>query len=204
MARFDAVILAAGLSSRMGARNKLLLKIRGTPMLVRVVRNYLDAIDGSVTLVTGQEAEALEKAVAHLPIKIQRNLAFEKGQQSSVVAGLSVPSGGAATLLGLGDQPMLSADDLRWLMDAHAAAPSKITIPQHEGQRGNPIVIPASMRPRMLADPKSAGCRAFTRENPDLVRFAASPSVGFVVDIDTPEEYSTYLAMKGDTYGIAL
>ena len=193
MAEVDAIILAAGLSRRMGARNKLLIEIGGTPMVRRVVETYLGAIDGPVTVVTGHEAAHIVQALDGLPVGFVHNPDFAQGQQGSVAAGLRAPSTALATLIGLGDQPALTPDDLRALVTAHAAGdPAKITIPHNETTRGNPIVVPATLRARLLENPERPGCMRFTREHPELVQRPQLAAEGFYVDVDTPDAISAF------------
>jgi len=202
MAEANAIILAAGLSTRMGERNKLLLDSGGMPLIRRVVRAYCAALKGPIFVVTGFEATRISAAVNDLPVRTIHNPHFADGQQTSVVAGLSNVSPDGPTILGLGDQPELTADDLTWLIAQHSKAPDKITIPHDlNGTRGNPIVIPKALRAQMLASPKSPGCRKFTRENPHLVRKVQSPSSGFFVDVDTPDDYARLKARAHDHVG---
>jgi molybdenum cofactor cytidylyltransferase len=204
MAEAHAVILAAGFSRRMGARNKLLLDMGGVPMIKRVVQTYCRALKGDLYVVTGFERDQLASALAELPVKIVHNPRFADGQQTSVVAGLSQITGDAPTLLGLGDQPALSSDDIDWLIAQHALMPDKITIPRDAtGARGNPIVIPSALRAQMLANPKSPGCRKFTRENPDLVNMVQTSAPGFFADVDTPEDYTQFGQKMQDYAGDA-
>lgn len=189
MIQCDAILLAAGLSRRMGVQNKLLLKVGNEPMIAHVARNYLSAISGKVTVVTGYQADQIKRALSHLPVSFEHNPDFVDGQQASIVVGLRSQSGNRATLTGLGDQPMLRVDNLRWLLNVHQRDPSKVTVPYRCGQRGNPIVIPPYLRSIMLANPKSAGCRKFTRERPHSVTLANTASDGFFADVDTPEDY---------------
>ena len=187
--RCDAILLAAGLSSRMGDHNKMLLKLGGEPMIARVTNTYLSAITGSVTVITGYQANYIEKALSGLPVNFIYNPDFAAGQQSSVVVGLRNQSHMGPTLMGLGDQPLLLKEDLHWLLNVHQHNPSKVTVPHRCGQRGNPIVIPSDLRPMMLANPRSTGCRKFTQENPHLVTIVDTASDGFFTDVDTPEDY---------------
>lgn len=204
MAEFDAIVLAAGTSSRMGSKNKLLLDWRGAPLVAHTVRTYLEAADGPVTVVTGFEADLVRAALGDLPVTICHNAVYETGQQSSVIAGLGQPSSAGATLLGLADQPLFSADDLRWLMAAHKDKdPDKITVPVQNAARGNPIVIPSGLRTRMLENPKAPGCRRFTRDHPALVTMMMSASPGFFTDIDTPDDYAERLAQAGGCHEAA-
>ncbi|MEM1363184.1 MAG: nucleotidyltransferase family protein [Pseudomonadota bacterium] len=201
MNEFDAVILAAGLSKRMGAKNKLLLEWHGAPLIAQVVQTYVQALDGNVTVITGHEAEKLADALKELQVQIRYNAQYETGQQSSVVAALKQPSSAQSTIIGLGDQPLLTPDDLRWLMAAHRTQdPEKITVPLQNHVRGNPIIIPARLRAQILANPKSPGCRRFTRENPTLVSLVESNARGFFTDIDTPEDYTWHSQRMGGRY----
>ena len=47
-----AILLAAGQSRRMGAQNKLLLEIKGEPLVRRVARNYLKVLDGPLPMIS--------------------------------------------------------------------------------------------------------------------------------------------------------
>jgi molybdenum cofactor cytidylyltransferase len=195
MAEFDAVVLAAGLSKRMGAQNKLLLRWQGMPLIERVVRTYLAVVDGPVTVITGHEASQIGAALRGLPVALCHNADFETGQQSSVLTALKRPSDAKATLLGLGDQPLLTPDDLLWLMDQHRILDAdKISIPGRNGSRGNPIVIPHGLRSDLLENPKSPGCRRFTRDHPECVQMIDCASSGFFSDVDTPDDFAQLLA----------
>lgn len=193
MAKVGAIILAAGLSRRMEERNKMLLPIDGVPMIRHVVETYLAAVDGEICIVTGFEASRVEAALADLPVRIVHNVDFEQGQPFSVRAGLLEAPEVDHVLIGLGDQPQLTPNDLRALIAAHLATEgSKISIPFHNDQRGNPIVVPAQMRAQLLADKANPGCAKFTRAHPDQAQRIALDHPGFFHDIDTPTAYAAY------------
>ena len=191
MAEIDAIVLAAGLSRRMGETNKLLLDIGGIPMIRHVVQQYLGAVDGKVCVVTGFENARVEEAVSDLPVILLYNPEYQCGQQSSVLRGLNAASSSKGTLMGLGDQPALRVADLRLLiaaLDAH-----RITVPVRDEQRGNPILIPAGLRSELLEDRQNPGCRKFTRQNPDRVHMWSVDLDGFFDDVDTPDDYARLL-----------
>lgn len=193
MDKVDAIILAAGLSRRMHEHNKLLLPIAGKPMIRHVVETYLGAIDGEIRVVTGFESERIHGALADLPVRFVHNPEFEQGQPFSVRAGLLEAPLATHLLIGLGDQPQLTQGDLRALIAAHLAADvTKISIPFHEGTRGNPIIVPAHMRTQLLADEMNPGCAKFTRTKPDQAQHLAMPQSGFYNDIDTPAAFAAF------------
>lgn len=195
MRDITAIILAAGLSRRMGGRNKLLLHINGVPMIRHMVDTYRAVTDGPVLVVTGHEAETVAASLAGCDAQTVYNPAFADGQQTSVACGLRAAGGTEHILIGLGDQPRLTCGDLMDLLAAHKAAdPARISIPMMDERRGNPIVVPAVLRDRLLADPRSPGCKTFTRTQPEHVQFHALPSPGFYADVDTPEAYDALAA----------
>ncbi|TNJ48389.1 NTP transferase domain-containing protein [Phaeobacter sp. B1627] len=189
------ILLAAGQSLRMGARNKLLLPISGIPMIRHMVLCYRAASDGEVLVVTGHEAGAIEEAIAGTHARPLFNPDYAQGQQSSVICGLTNAAEAEAILIGLGDQPLLTPTDLRDLISAHrAAGGDKISIPMKEDQRGNPIVVPATLRARLLADPKGPGCKRFTRTQAEHVQPLQMTAPGFFADVDTPAAYAALTA----------
>lgn len=196
MDSFGAIILAAGLSRRMEDRNKLLLPIHGKPMIQHVVETYIAALNGQVYVVTGFESDRIEAALDGLPIQFVHNADFDAGRPFSVRAGLLKARGSQQYLIGLGDQPQLTKDDLRALIVAHLAGDvQKISIPRRNTTRGNPIVVPAAMRARLLADEANPGCGKFTRAHPELAQHIPMTQAGFFTDIDTPAAFETFEQM---------
>jgi molybdenum cofactor cytidylyltransferase len=187
------VLLAAGLSSRMGARNKLLIEIGGEPLVRRSARTYL-AAGTEVRVVVGYEAETVRAALAGLPLTLVENPGFAEGQQSSVHAGIdSIAEDYDALLVALADQAALTPEDIRGLLQAFAESDrAHILIPFHDGQRGNPVVFP----PQIIADIRASGraiaCREFIDANPQLTRRYEAPNDHFTVDIDTPEDLQAF------------
>ena len=196
MDSFGAIILAAGLSRRMEDRNKLLLPIHGKPMIQHVVETYIAALNGQICVVTGFESDRIKAALDGLPIKIVHNADFDAGQPFSVRAGLLKARGSQQYLIGLGDQPQLTTDELRTFVTAHFTADvQKISIPHQNTKRGNPIVVPAAMRARLLADEANPGCGKFTRAHPELAQHISMTQAGFFTDIDTPAAFEAFEQM---------
>ena len=162
--QYDAIILVEGLSSRMGSDNTLLLNVGPEPMLAHGTRTYLSACKGNFIVVTGYQVDLIETALAHLPVQFVHNPEFV-------------------------DQPILCVENLQLMLHVHQGEPSKVTVLYCGGQPGNPSVIPSDLRLIMLQNPKSAGCRKFTRKNLHLVKLIDMASSRFFADIDTPQEY---------------
>src|SRR2546428_8074564 len=86
-----AVVLAAGRSSRMG-RAKALLPIGDDTFLTRIVRTLLDAGVDDVVVVVGHDAESIVRdfSASGLPARFVVNREYDRGQLSSLLAGLAV------------------------------------------------------------------------------------------------------------------
>ena len=86
--RWSAVVLAAGTSSRMEGRNKMLLTIGDKPVIRHTVEQVVSAEPQEVVVVTGHQGREVGKLLADLPIKLQPNLRYEEGQMVSVAVGV--------------------------------------------------------------------------------------------------------------------
>jgi len=197
--RFSAIVLAAGASSRMRGVHKLLLPIGNEPLIRHTVRAVLEAKPQELIVVTGFQEPAIRSALAGLPIRMQSNPAFEQGQMSSVTAGLralTLPAD--AVMVCLADMALLSSGDYRDLVEVFARrAGRSIVVPRFEGQRGNPVIIEWSHLPVLLSGQRNLGCRKLIADHPQEVFAYDAPHDGFVVDIDTPEDYARVVRRVG-------
>lgn len=188
-----AIVLAAGLSRRMGAVNKLLIEINGTPMIRATVSACAAVCDAPVTVVTGHQAHDIEKALDGLNVSFIHNPDFAEGQQGSVAAGLKAVAEAKTTLVVLGDQPLLDGAALERLLEAHRAGDqTRITMPVNGAVRGNPLVIPLALKGSLMADKTNPGCRKFTRDNPDKVNPVAFQDPAYFTDLDTLEDVRSF------------
>ena len=185
----EVILLAAGLSSRMGAINKLLIEVKGVPLIRRMAMLYLGVSD-AVTIVLGHEAEQVAQTLDKLPVRLRVNPGYADGLAGSMRLGLqNISAMGRAVLVGVSDQPKLVHTDLIGLLDDFAqTGAEKITIPFYGAARGNPIVIPAAVARHMQADNTNPACRRFTRDHPELTRIFAAQNDHFTADMDTPED----------------
>ncbi|MEC7361709.1 MAG: NTP transferase domain-containing protein [Pseudomonadota bacterium] len=95
MAELQVIVLAAGMSNRMEADNKLLLPVRGMPLVRRSVSNMAMLKDASVTVVLGHEADRVAEALSGIDARFVINESFADGQMTSGIAGLRQQARGA-------------------------------------------------------------------------------------------------------------
>ena len=193
MTTVSAVVLAAGLSSRMGGPHKLLLDVAGEPMLRRVVRSVLAIDPAEVVVVTGFNAEAVVAALDGLPVRFVHNADFAEGQPGSVAAGVrALTEFCHAVMIVLGDQPLLTPAALGRLVEAYRTAPDgrTILVPTSGGARGNPVLFAASHIPEIQAGKMKLGCRRLIETYPDQVALIEMADDAFTQDCDTPADYA--------------
>ena len=117
--RVATIVLAAGASRRFGT-NKLLASLDGVPLVRHTVRNVLDASTGPVFVVIGRDADDLCIALDGLPVALIRNPDYEAGMSTSLLVGVraALDSSAPGILIALADQPSVSSDTVRRLVEA--------------------------------------------------------------------------------------
>ncbi|MCB2184965.1 MAG: NTP transferase domain-containing protein [Deltaproteobacteria bacterium] len=190
-----AIILAAGLSSRLG-QFKPLLELAGRPLLARAVEMFRAAGVRDLQVVTGHRGEEVAAAAAGLGIRAVANPAPERGMLSSVQTGLAAlpppPEGPVAFFLLPVDIPLVRPATVRALWDAWqadaAASPCGCLAPAFGGESGHPPLIAARLREAILGwdGPRGLeGCLAARGAPPRLVEVADQ---GILWDMDTPAD----------------
>jgi molybdenum cofactor cytidylyltransferase len=105
--RIAAVILAAGMSSRMGGA-KQLLRLGEHTLLEHVLENVRTSGVGDIVLVLGHAAETIRKSIDAKNLNIVVNDAYREGMGSSLQTGVSaLPAEIDAAFIVLADQPFV-------------------------------------------------------------------------------------------------
>ena len=164
--RIACIVLAAGRSSRMGPRNKLLEELGGRPIVRRTVEAALASRCRPVVVVTGHQAEAVEAALAGLESTIVHNPDFADGHGKLAEGRASprCPTGLDGAIVALGDMPEVGPAHLDRMIAAFEPKEGRsIIVPVHEGRRGNPVLWSAELFPAMAALSGDVGARAGDR-----------------------------------------
>jgi len=182
------VILAAGLSRRMG-QAKLLLPIHGEPVIRLTAESALAGGLDPVIVVVGSERQQLVAALAGLPVQVAVNDHPESGQASSIRAGVAaLPPGTEAALIVLGDQPSLPPEVIPALVAALERTGQAIAAPRYRDGRGNPVLFTRATFPELLAIAGDQGARSVVERDPGRVALVSFDQ-DMPQDLDTPEDY---------------
>ena len=197
MPRFGAIILAAGLSSRMKV-NKLLLPWRdGRPIVAHVVSKYVRAGIAPILVVTGRDAEQINATLAHLPVICRYNPDYKSGEiLSSLKTGLAaMPAEAVASFIQPADMPCIPPAMIPRLGAQHQ--PGKNVAPRHAGQRGHPMLLDRAFWGAMLDLPVDAMPRDVIQARRQHLRLIDTDDDGVVLDIDTHAAYERVLKRGG-------
>lgn len=186
-AKKQCLMLAAGLSSRMG-KWKMLLPWGAATVLDSALENALSFCD-RVVLVTGYQGVRLHQRYAgHAGITLCHNEHYLQGMFSSVRCGAKQLAPGDFFVVP-GDMPLLSGDIYAalWQHRDHNGC----LVPEYAGGRGHPVLLPADMREIILQAQADANLKALVNARGRYAVPVATPSIHW--DLDTPDQYEKLL-----------
>ncbi|TFG53908.1 MAG: 4-diphosphocytidyl-2C-methyl-D-erythritol kinase [Gemmatimonadales bacterium] len=188
--RIAAVLLAAGMSRRMGGSNKLLAEVDGSPMIARVVETLRRSRVQPIVVVTGHDATAVEAALAGLPIRVVHNPDHARGLSTSLRVGLqALETDRDGVLVMLGDMPWVASSTIEALLDAFEAnGEGSICVPTYDRKRGNPVLWPARYFDEMKALAGDVGARHLLAQYDDEVCEVEVDDAGVLRDVDITDD----------------
>ncbi|RFU65137.1 nucleotidyltransferase family protein [Peribacillus glennii] len=195
MLKFGAVILAAGLSKRMG-EPKLLLDFHGKPLFYYSVACAIQSNFFSTVVVTGEHIQSIRELTKDLPIKLLKNPKYEEGMSTSLKLGIeSMKNEVDAFLVFLADQPFLRPVLIEKLMQCYMINRSngiRIIRPRYDGVPGHPVLFDAELSNEFLALSGDEGGRSIIKRHAQKTKFVDVADPLWGVDIDTPDDLTKY------------
>lgn len=180
--RVAAVVLAAGSSSRMVGRHKVLADLDGRPLVRWAVESALASAADDVSVVVGYRADEVERVLPD-EVRCVYNAKYAEGLSSSLKAGVrALPDDVDGVLVMLGDMPFVRSS----LCDALIAdyASDRVCVPVLEGRRGNPVLWPRTFFDDILRLTGDLGARELMVQHPDVILEICVEDDGGFVDID--------------------
>ena len=199
---YAAIVIAAGLSSRMG-EFKPLLDIGGKPALLRLLSAISSAGLSRITVVTGHGHEAIETALADNgdgSVCLLYNKDYKRGMFSSIQAGIRTATEADAALLFPVDVPLVAAETIQVLIAVWEKGDlSRFAVPFFEGKNGHPLLVPRAYFDAILDYTGEGGLKEIrNRHIAEMLRYETDDK-GCVLDMDTPEDYRQLLSYFGGT-----
>ena len=194
----SAIVLAAGLSTRMG-RLKQLLPYGEHTVIEQVVSVLLASPVSEVVVVTGHQRSAVETALAKWPVRSVFNPDYAEGEMlSSAQAGLRTVSGESrAVLLAVGDMPAIEGNVVAQLIETYrAAGDGYVYIPSHQMRAGHPVLVPRPYWGAILSLRAGDNLRSVLRAKSTRVQWVIVDTPSVLQDIDTPTDYGRDLGLR--------
>lgn len=192
------LILAAGASTRMRGRDKLMQPIGGQPILRRIAETALGTgMPVWVTLPPG--AGARQAALDGLAVRIVPVPDARLGMSRSLVRGLAgITTADLAATAGLmilpADMPDFTTEALDGLIQAFRSAPRQIWRGSAaDGQPGHPAIFPRDLWPELARVTGDEGGRSVLLAHRDRLSLLPLPGAMALRDLDTPEDWAAYL-----------
>ncbi|PTW62848.1 CTP:molybdopterin cytidylyltransferase MocA [Breoghania corrubedonensis] len=184
-----AVVLAAGLSSRMGAL-KPLLPLGDDIVLGRVIAAARHAGVEHIHVVVGHRAEEIVPHVIRLGATPVSNPAFRTGMLSSIKAGIaSLDENMSGCLLMPADIPLVRPASVTRILEEARHGGAVLVHPVFRGERGHPPFIARELFSEILAaDDTEGACTILARHENKAVEVAVFDE-GCLRDMDTPRDH---------------
>lgn len=191
--KISAILLAAGLSRRMGAKNKLLLPFRKSTILQTTIDHLIKSQVHNVIVVIGHDEDNIRKQISEQNVQIAVNDQYKSGMVSSIKKGLSVLNQDTSFMIALGDMPVIQPENydelISFYLDMRMKGKKIVRPRSSESIPGNPVIFHHSLRQDMMnnSDPDSAQTVIKTHKS-DFTFFQSNREC-FYSDIDSPMDY---------------
>ena len=197
--RYGAIILAAGLSSRMKAF-KPMLPVDGRPAVTGLAESLRAAGVQDIIIVTGHERQQLQEEIDRERMIECVNGNYADGMFTSIQAGFAKAGQAfpekAGWFLVPADCPLITIRTFKELMTAmeeaeagSGAEHARLYVPVYEGKKGHPLLIPREWIAEILDHDGAGGLKAVTDRYPDQMVRVPVPDEEILLDMDTPEGY---------------
>ena len=185
------IILAAGDSSRMGYP-KALLPLGEYTFLTHILKTVQQIGLSNPVVILGKAAELIQPRIQNWPALVRINPDPDRGQLSSIQLGLSsLDSGVQAGMIWPVDQPAVSEDLVRKLVQLFLQSEPMIAFPKCGDKRGHPAIFHRALFQEFMATPLEEGPKNILLRHQQQTAELPTVETAAVQDIDTPADYET-------------
>lgn len=198
--KYAGVLLAAGQSSRMRGRDKLMELIDGVPQLLRMIEACAPHVDclavtlpsldhTRASLLTNQQVP-LPVPDATLGLSASIKIAAKWALQTDVDHLMIMPS----------DMPELDSNDIALIQKMARQNPNHLVQgTTQSGKPGHPVSFPKDLFPELLTLTGDQGAKALIQANKSRLIKAALAGTHAITDLDTPEEWTNWRLVRSNS-----
>ncbi len=191
--QIDAIVLAAGSSSRFGADKRLFL-VEGVPMLQRAIAAVVDAVNSVTIVLKSSDRDTLPQLLgaffADKRVILQLLDKPEAGMGSNLAQAVAnLPAACDGVLVMLADMPYVQSQTVQAVINAYED--EKIVAPVYFGengaeQRGHPVLFAKQFFSELALLAGDVGARFLLRQYASSVISLRVSDAGILRDIDAP------------------
>lgn len=191
--KITALVLAAGLSSRMGSP-KMLLDWKGSTVLETVLKTVTESPFNDVILVYGAWQKEILEIAGKFTLHPVYNPEYSNGSMLvSLQTGLrQIHLTQDGFMIILGDQPMLSKSIIEKVILDFRRTGRKVVIPSYNLRRGHPWLIDMAFKKEILGLEEPRTLREFLMNHETDIFYTVVDDPAILADLDTPEDYEKY------------
>jgi len=188
--KVGAVVLAAGLSTRMG-QPKMILPWGKVTIIEKVIVTLLEAGIETICVITGGAHQEVLKALKGYNVRAIFNPQYHNGEMlNSLQLGLRAFAPDIhGALIVLGDQPFMQKETIESVVQTFLRANSLLVIPSFQMRRGHPWLIARQLWQEVLEIKPPRTLRDFLQANQEKITYVVVDTPTIFWDIDTPEDY---------------
>lgn len=191
------IVLAAGLSSRMRGRDKMMETVAGQPLLAVQVQRAMAATAGDVIVTLPPRPHARHEILK--PYSVDRVTVDrpQDGMSASLRAGLSALRKDApAVMIALPDLPELETHDLAQVLSAVDLASDGLIWrgATEDGRPGHPVVFKADLFDALAALEGDQGGAPVAKAHRAETVLVPLSGMRALRDLDTPEDWAAWRA----------
>lgn len=188
------VVLAAGMSSRLGSPKQLLV-YQGKSLLQHSVHIALETNMRPVVVVTGSNSDSMTEQMKGLKVEIINNEGWQEGIASSLRCGLAavqkIRPGTDGIIFMVCDQPYVTKLLLDYLLQVQHKTGLPVVASRYADSLGTPALFHQSFFAELMELKGDTGARKLIKQHEELV--ATVPFPEGIIDIDTKDDYEVLL-----------
>lgn len=190
--RVGAVVLAAGLSKRMG-KPKMVLPWGKQTVIEKVVSTLLSAEVSEIVVVTGATHDEIKSALSKRPAQIVFNPNYADNIMiNSLRVGLTALNPNLdAVLIALGDNPQIEQRIVKEIITEYINLQARIIVPSYALRRGHPWLVDKSLWQTLIDWDNQLTLRDFLNQHDQEIHYLNVDTPSIVMDLDTPDEYES-------------
>ena len=185
-----AVVLAAGMSRRMG-EPKMILPWGKTTVIGQVVQILRQAGISEIVVITGSDRELVDEALKGSGVKTEFNENYQEDHMLlSLKTGIRhLGDETKAALVVLGDQPQILTEVVRSLVSHYCVNKSRLTVPSYKNRRGHPWLVDRRLWSELLMLSPPLTLREWLQSHSSDIDYLEVHTDSILKDLDTPVDY---------------